>query len=201
MKKKPVALIDLDGTLADFHAAMARDMAKLLSPEDRATFAIEEYDGIPHLKERADLIKHQPGWWLNLEPIAQGFRVLDMLVDLDYKLHICTRASINNPRCWMEKVQWVNRYMVSYKHKMTITQDKALMRGAVLMDDWPSYVEPWLKASSNGLVILPNRSWNQNLDHARVLRHSETPYKDGTRDDNDYEVYEKLKAWREKPTG
>jgi 5'-nucleotidase len=181
---KPTALIDLDGTLADFHGAMTRDLRRMRAQEEVFDFNPDAENEHSHLKARYDAIKSQPDWWFNLEPIEQGFRVLEMLKQLDFKLHVCTRASMNLPQCWAEKVRWVKKYLPGTK--MTITQDKSLVQGAVLMDDWVGYVKPWLKQQSQGLVIMPDRSWNQDFAHANVIRHGA-----------DEVVFEALKRKRE----
>jgi hypothetical protein len=68
---------------------------------------------------------------------------------------------------------------------VTISSDKSMVYGRVLMDDWPGYVVEWLKARPRGLVIMPDRPWNQGFEHPRMVRYY---------GDNDGEVFEALKA-------
>ncbi|MBI4617978.1 MAG: hypothetical protein HY720_30500 [Planctomycetes bacterium] len=58
---EPIALVDMDGTLCDYHGAMVRDMERLRSPGEKA---YEQDDGRrdpPHIKARRDLVRAQPG--------------------------------------------------------------------------------------------------------------------------------------------
>jgi 5'-nucleotidase len=181
---KPVALVDLDGTLADFDGAMMRDLAAMMAPGELDVRDIHDDVKYPYLKARRNAIKLQPDWWFNLAPIPQGFRVVEMLRKLDFKIHVCTRGPKNNSIAWEQKVRWVRQHLPDAS--ITITLDKSLMYGRVLVDDWPSYVKPWLKARPRGTVIMPERRWNTGYTHAQIIRHT----------DNDEEVYEALKAQR-----
>ncbi|MGA0270493.1 MAG: hypothetical protein ACO3ME_09370, partial [Ilumatobacteraceae bacterium] len=75
---------------------------------------------------------------------------------------------------------------------VTISSDKSMVYGRVLMDDWPPYVVPWLKARPRALVILPDRPWNQGFEHPRVIRYT---------GDNDDVVFEALKLAFIRPDG
>ena len=172
--KKPVALVDMDGTLADYAGAMFRDLEKLRSPGD-GQLAGEELDHLEKdsfWKARMDLIKRQPGWWLNLEPWKPGFEILQMLRRIGYRIHILTRGPKNNHVAWGEKVAWVRNH-VPDAHGITVTLDKSLVYGRVLVDDWPPYIEGWLKHRPRGLVIMPDQPWNQDYTHPQVIRYTD----------------------------
>lgn len=183
---KPVALVDLDGTLADFHGAMQRDLRKMLGPDELPLLDAEDEDEHPHVKARRDFIKRSPDWWYNLEPIAQGFCVVEMLRELDFRIHICTRGPKKNAMAWEQKVRWCQRHIPDAS--ITITLDKSLTYGRVLIDDWPSYVKPWLKVRPRGLVVMPDRTWNRDFVHERYIRHT----------NNDAEVFAALKVQRDR---
>jgi 5'-nucleotidase len=166
----PVALIDMDGTLADYAGALKRDLDKLVAPEERPRLVgtLEEQEAFPHLKARMDLIKRTPDWWLNLEPIESGFRVVKMLRDLGYDLHILTKGPRTNLGAWTQKAVWCQRWIPDAD--ITVTHDKGLVYGRVLVDDWPPYVQGWLEHRPRGLVIMPDQVWNQHFTHPQVIR-------------------------------
>lgn len=167
--KKPVALVDLDGTLADFAGAMLRDLTAMLGPEETPLFSVEDEDTYPHVKARRRAIKSQPDWWFNLQRIPAGFLLLDMLRELGFKIHILTRGPKHSSGAWEQKVRWVRSHVPDAS--LTITLDKSLVYGRVLVDDWPDYVTPWLKHRPRGLVVMPDQPWNQGYEHPQVVRH------------------------------
>jgi hypothetical protein len=54
--------------------------------------------------------------------------------------------------------------------QVTITQDKGLVYGKVLFDDWPGYITRWLEWRPRGLVLMLDHSWNQGFQHDNVIR-------------------------------
>lgn len=183
---KPIALIDMDGTLADYAGALKRDLDKLVAPEElpRLVGTLEEQEAYPHLKARMDLIKRQPGWWEGLATLPAGFVVVNMLRRLDYHLHILTKGPKRNVDAWTQKAKWCQQWIPDAE--ITITLDKGLVYGRVLVDDWPPYIQAWLEYRPRGLVIMPAQPWNQHFKHPQVIRHTE----------NDLEVFEALTAQR-----
>jgi 5'-nucleotidase len=168
-KPKPLALLDLDGTLADFDGAMRRDLKALQAPGEPEFFEAEHEEEHPHMKARRRLIKSQPGWWAELPERPAGFEIVTVLRALDYRLHICTRGPKKNASAWTQKVQWCQEHIADAS--ITITLDKANIYGRVLVDDWIPYVEPWLQHRPRGLVIMPDQVWNQGFTHPQVFRY------------------------------
>lgn len=169
-RKKPLALVDLDGTLADFDGAMQRDLRKLLGPGEELLADQIYEDTYPYIKARRDLVKAQPEWWFKLERLENGFRIVDHLRTLGFRLNILTRGPKKNFSAWEQKARW------SFTHvpdaKMTITTgEKAGNYGRVLVDDWPPYLLPWLKVRPRGLVVMPAQRWNDGIEHERILRY------------------------------
>ena len=73
----------------------------------------------------------------------------------------------------MEKVQWCERHLQPrFPIQITITEDKGLVDGAVLVDDHPGYVLRWLEFRPDGCVIPPDQPWNRDFQHPRVLRYA-----------------------------
>lgn len=190
MSAPPVALIDLDGSLADYDAAMRRDYAALCGPGEYLEDLYDEK--LPWVKARRDLISRQPGWWRGLARIERGFEVVDMFRDLGFRLMVCTRASKQKPDCWGEKVEWCREHLPDAS--VTITQDKGLVYGRVLLDDWPPYGKRWLAHRPRGLLVMVAQPWNEHafLDDPRVIRY------DGSGKDA---LLERLKGARDRPDG
>jgi len=174
LRQELVALIDMDGTVADFDRAMQRDLARLASPGEMVPLLGPGGDMDPAwLKARKKLIKTQPGWWRNLPEHGTGMGVYAHLRDAGFTMMVLTKGPHTSTHAWTEKVEWCRHHIPDAL--ITITEDKGLVYGKVLVDDWPNYGIRWLQWRPRGLLIVPAWSWN-TLDkypeelHPNILR-------------------------------
>jgi hypothetical protein len=58
----------------------------------------------------------------------------------------------------MEKFDWCRRHVP--KLPVIMAEEKGLVFGDVLVDDWPAYIARWLCWQPRGLVIAPAQPWN-----------------------------------------
>jgi len=162
-------LFDLDGTLADFDAAMKVHMLALASKGEPPWDPDREGDEPPWIAARRKMIKMVPGFWLNLTQMQDGFELLGMAHRLNANLVILSRGPRQNPLAWKEKIEWC-RLNIPFPHEVTLTEDKGLVYGRVLVDDWPPYILAWLAHRPRGRVIMPARRWNEHFTHPQVFR-------------------------------
>ncbi|MFN3201976.1 MAG: 5' nucleotidase, NT5C type [Bradymonadia bacterium] len=172
----PIALIDLDGTLADYDGAMRRELAKLCSDEELAIMQAApnlhalEHEGA-HWEARMDLIKRLPGWWFGLARLEQNFALVEVMRRLDFDLHILTKGPWAKGLAWAEKVEWCQEHIPDAEVHITGSRTgKGMVYGKVLFDDYPPYVESWLKWRHRGLAILPAQPWNEGFTHDNAIR-------------------------------
>lgn len=170
--KKPLALVDLDGTLADFAGAMRRDLEALRSPGEEPMQEWDDDKQPAYMKARWSMIKRQPDWWFNLEQLEGGKFLLNTLREVGYKIHILTRAPRKLPQAWEQKVRWCMKHVPDAE--VTMTPNKGMVYGKILVDDWPDYVRPWMKHRPRGIVIMPDQPWNRTDEmrsNPRIYRH------------------------------
>ena len=168
-----IALVDMDGTLADFIHELQDQLKLLASPGEPELSMSSNDDEDPRwLKARKRLIKSRPGFWKNLKRIPSGFYLVDVLTKLGFQIHILTRGPANNSIAWSEKLEWVRQHMGDTP--ITVTLDKGLVYGKVLVDDFPEYALAWLKHRPRGKVIMPEMPWNMGFEHPQVIRLKQT---------------------------
>lgn len=74
---EPIALFDMDGTLADFDASMRLKLAELRAPGEDPQSDTTAFEDVLYVRARRRLIKAQPGFWRELAPIPLGFQLLE----------------------------------------------------------------------------------------------------------------------------
>ena len=163
-----IALVDLDGTIADFDSEMKRRLAPLCGPNEPDYG--DDYDDVPpYIKARRDLIKRQPGFWKGLSVIDLGYHVVKCLRDVGFRLNVLTKCPKKNPMVWTEKVQWCVENIPDAQ--ITLAEEKTNVYGRVLVDDYPPYFLPWLKVRPRGLVIAVAQPWNKDVTHPNLIRY------------------------------
>lgn len=183
MDLEKIALFDMDGTLCDYEQGLMHELNPLASPEEPPF--IPFYRDIPdHIERRIQLIWKRPGWWTELAPIEIGFHVFRTAAEIGFENRILTKGPSTCPAAWGEKVIWCrNNIPTDIPYLVTITEDKGLVYGRVLVDDYPKYIERWLQWRLRGLVIMPAHRYNEDFRHPNVCRF------DGS---NDTEMRERL---------
>jgi 5'(3')-deoxyribonucleotidase len=167
-----IALIDMDGTIADFDAGLREGLVPLTSPWE---IGLVDYERLPHgedappwLEARMNLVKRQPGFWRNLRRIEDGFRVLEMIVAAGFETSILTKAPRTNHPSRSEKAEWCEEHVPDLP--VTVCHDKGLVYGRILFDDFPAYALAWLKHRPNGTVLMLDGPSNQGFSHPQVVR-------------------------------
>lgn len=159
---EPIGLFDLDGTLADFDGSMRPKLAALRSPgEDPAAEDVAREE-VPYMKERRRLIKSQPGFWRDLAPIPLGFQLLKEARAQRFLCQILSKSPRKIPHAAGEKIEWCVKYVPDLP--IVLSEDKGLVYGKMLCDDWPEYIARWLTWRPRGLVIAVAQPWNVGID-------------------------------------
>lgn len=189
-----IALVDMDGTLVDYDGVMRQELARLRSPGE------PEFEPTPGgeypdwLEARRRVIALQPGWWRALPRLDIGFDILGTLMELDFSVHVLTKGPSRKPAAWSEKVEWCRTHL-SPEVEVTVTENKSLTYGRVLVDDWPPYFMGWLEHRPRGVVVVPAQPWNvgvEKLAPGRIYRYDRSEIRP---------LYHILKAVRERANG
>jgi len=165
-----VALFDMDGTLCDYESHLIRDLNDLRSPSEPAIERAPRDDAPVYLRKRMNLIRSSEEWWSNLSRFELGFDIWRMVDRYGYRKMILTQGPKRNPVAWSGKKKWIDKNL-GHDVDITITRDKGLVYGKILVDDWPEYILKWLAWRPRGLVIMPAGSSNKDFTHPQVIRY------------------------------
>jgi len=171
-KLRPIGLIDMDGTLCDYDAAIIRDLKKISSPNDPepSTYCFD--NNIPNwAQDRIDLIRNQPGWWSNLSTYHLGIHIFYTAKSLGYDIQVLTKGPKSKPQAWAEKVLWVQRNLPDGIPVNVVGRDKCNFYGRFLCDDYVPFLEQWLSNRERGLGILIVNDRNRDYHHPGVIRY------------------------------
>jgi len=172
-----IALIDLDGVLVDYDKGMLESLKKMHSPLEPLLENYTNWHDTPYyLFQRMELIKSNGEWWENLPKFKLGFDVLDILKELDYYISILTQGPKRHPTAWSNKLRWCHKNVPDLD--VTITRNKSIVYGRVLVDDYPEYIEGWLAHRPRGLVVMPANVQNKDFIHSNLIRYDGTNLKE-----------------------
>ena len=109
-----IVLIDMDGVLCNFNKAYKQ--------------AISKTSGIKFPQSQYKFFE-------NLEPIENSIESINLL-KTKFKVYILTRPSIQNPLCYTEKRNWIEKYFgLDMCNNLIISCDKTMVKGDFLIDD------------------------------------------------------------------
>ena len=195
---KPIALFDMDGTLANYNLGIYRDLIKF-APREWEEHIHETHDtswaleDTPWIKAATKVIKRQPGWWLKLPKLEAGWDVYRAAEAIGFQNQILTKGPWGNSAAWSEKVEWVWKHFDGPRNSPPLTivsgsniaeEAKQGIYGRILVEDYIPYLEPWLTKRPRGLGVLIDNVSNHGWTHPRAVRY------DGT---NIEEVMERMK--------
>jgi len=135
-----VVLVDMDGVLADYDAAVLNQLAPQVERRVRENFYIvEDY---PRHAADIEFITSQPDFFLNLPLVDGAIAGWQRLLDAGYRPRVCTAPLTRNSHSVDGKVAWLRRHFVP-RFGQTVVSDAIIDRekfrhnGIALIDDRP----------------------------------------------------------------
>jgi len=168
-----IALFDMDGTLFDYEGEIIKTLNRIKSPDEPIVESWVKDNSPEYVLRRRKLITSSESWWENLPRFQLGWDVLDIAKNLDYRIMILTQGPREIPEAWSGKKKSIDKHL-GKDVEITMTRDKGLVFGKVLVDDFPPYIESWLKWRKRSLVIMPANEGNKDYSHKQVIRYDGT---------------------------
>lgn len=142
MIKKPVLLVDLDGTIRDIwknFCTYARIVAKdvIWPPEGPASYWFLEtmrwHSQYPQLEK----LWYKPGLFVNAPPYPDAVEAVHILQDT-YEVFLVTEPKYGSLFAAAENTEWVLSYFgMEWTRKLVQTFDRTLLTAKYLIDDKP----------------------------------------------------------------
>lgn len=172
-----IALFDLDGSLFDYDKALLKSLNAMRAPcEPKIPNNLHALEKAPHFHARMEAVKSVPGWWRNLEPIKNGFKIYNLAKKIGFDCQILTKGPRTKSIAWAEKLECCQQHF-GEDILVHVVSDKGGFYGKVLFDDYPEYMLKWLRYRPRGLGIMPVTKNNKKFKHPNVIMWDGTNYR------------------------
>lgn len=176
--EKLIILVDMDNTICDLDGALISALSQL-SQATPAPGPVVDWQALIRQRSHFELdsktdelareIMLKPGFFANLDPMEGAVGALLELEKRGYHVVLCTSAIRESEHCVADKCAWVRRHLGPRwdREKLTISKDKTLIRGKILIDDRPE--QPGCLVPSWQHVVY-HQSYNSQVEGKPRLR-------------------------------
>jgi 5'-nucleotidase len=166
-----VVLVDMDGVLADFDAAVLDRLPPSIARVARANFSIA--DDYPGHVAHVELITSHPDFFLDLPLVDNALQGWQRLIDAGYHPRICSAPLRRNKQAAQSKLAWLRRHFVPHFGERVVSEaiidkDKYRYAGLALIDDRPEVDTHDGRATWRHIVF--DRPYNQRSSAALRIR-------------------------------
>lgn len=173
MNMKPKLLLDVDGILTDFHAAVARIATEAGFPI--TTREMREWEmgaslrnaGAPEsIVELCLRAMASEGFNSSLEPDPQAKEWMPRVMEAADVVFVTSPSS----KCatWvLERTAWMSKHF-GVEGNIVFTKSKGDVPGDVFVDDFPSNVSDWAARNPGKIALLWDSPYNQGPNVRRV---------------------------------
>ena len=152
---KPILLIDLDETLADFSGALPEKQQGEWTPESM----------------------FEEGFFYNLKPIDGAIGAVKKLVDSNmFDIWICSVPVAGLHGSYSDKSKWVSKYFPALYNKIILCQDKKMVIADYAIDDRPELYNECVKVF-NPVTRKANRryKWHKIVEDLKNAEYAKIP--------------------------
>jgi 5'-nucleotidase len=135
-----VVLVDMDGVLADFDAAVLDRLPPVIARVPRTHFYIAE--DYPRHVAHVEYITSHPDFFRNLPLVDHALQGWQRLIDAGYRPRICSAPLSRNKESVHNKLAWLRQHFVPWFGELVVSEaiidtEKHRYEGLALIDDRP----------------------------------------------------------------
>jgi 5'(3')-deoxyribonucleotidase len=150
-----IALIDVDGVLANIHGSLAEQMdCSFVHTWNSPQNSDEANNQLNHIKSRQS-------FWEEVPRIQTGFEIVSLVKSHGYEVHFVSGIPKCGGRALVGKLNWINRAFPGYPFHLT--QDRSILKAHLLVDDGPDFVKPFMQKNPGTKVLMPQWDYNQEF--------------------------------------
>jgi len=163
LSKLPI-LLDLDQIVVDMLPGWLDEYSKRtgekITLDDITTYWIRKLVSYPDV---IDDILHEEGFFLKHPPMPGVVKYLTKLIKQEHNIVIVTRSPRKSEHAFVEKRAWVRKYFPDFPMENIIFSGlKELIRGSLLFDDCPDYLESWSLTNPGGITATIDHPYNKD---------------------------------------
>lgn len=153
---KKVALLDVDGVLADFTGSLS------LAIGYEGEFKTWELAGTlpPDMLQKAQELMKVPGFWESLFLLPRATILVEGLRESGYRVVFVTAPSYCCDKWVDARKHWLEKYFKPTVRDMVFTVDKSLVHGDFLVEDKLSNAQAWTDKWKTASFLV-DRPYNQ----------------------------------------
>ena len=172
-----VVLVDQDGPLADYRAAILAALESIgenpshLQKKTYSTRADVQAAYGNRVADEIDRIRNMSGFYEHLEVVEGANEGIKRLLDLGAVPFVCSRPRLQNRTCSSEKLAWLGTHFPEFEGRFVLTTDKTVVSGHILIDDdysvtgitTPNWKHVYFgnPAEFTGTFVAAIQSWNE----------------------------------------
>lgn len=165
-----VALIDVDGPLADFHGEARTVANKLfnldLRLEDFTTWDVTDILPTEEMKCEMRHAISLPGFASRLQPVAGSVEAINNLRELCEVVFLTTPHPVSHT--WAkERQDWLKQHFGAAPDQIIQAFRKYHVKGHLFLDDRPKNVEFWQYYHPDGHSLLWDMQYNRTISHLK----------------------------------
>lgn len=160
--RKKVALLDVDGVLAEFIDPLLYYMNTDLKKEDITKW---DFFSIMTPKQRSDAsaILHSSIFWRTQPVIPGAIEGVQKIKDADYEVVYTTKPWVRFDKWGHIRRKWLEEHFGAHPDEVMIGHRKDLLMGDIFIDDNPEHATAFRNRQHHN-VFLFDAPYNQNVD-------------------------------------